>query len=196
MWAPKVVLGAIAVLIGIIFWQAPSRTVERISADTALPPRDEWEKLRQQIQAHRNVHPRPSPTWNDSVKRPIDYASAPQMTEGDATAMDEPVQEQVEPIRKPSVEATSANEPTAVLPVPQKRKWPPKRRTRQVQQAQGLRLVRITTYENGQPVRVRSFKVAGVSKGGPKYKRFHLACPQGQCRPLSAALFRPGGAFN
>ena len=196
MWALKVVLGAIALLVGVIFWQAPSRTVERISADAALPPRDEWEKLRQQIQAHRNVHPRPSPRRNDSVKRPMDYASAPQMTEVDATAIDEPVQEQVEPNRKRGVETASADEPTAVLPVQQKRKWPPKPRTQQVQQAQGVRLVRITTYENGQPVRVRSFKVAGVSKRGPKYKRIHVTCPQGQCRPLSAALFRPGGAFN
>jgi hypothetical protein len=187
---------ACAVLLGLLSLRPTAPVPYPTEADLAQP-RDAWEKLKQQIQSHRNLHPKHVASHPVSEKRTFDHASAPQATEADLS-WSEPVQEQVETAQDTAVPA--AVKP-ASLPGVQKheaQRTAPGEPNHAAHSSGGRRrLVRITTYENGRPVRVRSFTVpSSASRDGPRHKRFRLACPNGRCRPLNAAMFMPGGAFN
>jgi hypothetical protein len=184
MWL-KALVGFFVILFGLMYWQAPNS--QRGVVDT-VGQADEWQKLKQHIQAHQQ---RFTPFRRNDAQRAVEHASVPQLTEASAASDSTPVQEEVAeapakaegPFNK-KVDGTRASAEQRTHLAPQEKQVRPKR------------LVRVTTYEDGRPVRVRTFQVGPALRGGPPHRRYYVACPGGKCRPLTAAMFGPGGEFN
>jgi hypothetical protein len=188
MWL-KALVGFFVVLFGVMYWQSPNG--QRDVFDGIGQTHDEWQKLKQQIRAHRKYFTATTTSRRDDVQRNVEHASAPQLTESYAVTDAAPVQEDV--VETPA-KAQGPN--TNNVDGARTRAEPRKRLTSREKRLGPKRLVRITTYEGGRPVRVRTFEAGPAPHGGPPHRRYYVACPGGKCRPLTAAMFGPDGEFN
>lgn len=184
MWS-KALVGFFVILFGLMYWQSPNS--QRGVVDT-VGQTDEWKKLKQQIQAHQQ---RFTPFRRDDAQRTVEHASVPQLTEASPATDATPVQEEVAEAPAKAEGPINKKVDGARAPVE-----PRKHLASQEKQVRPKRLVRVTTYEDGRPVRVRTFQVGPASRGGQSHRRYYVACPGGKCRPLTAAMFKPGGEFN
>lgn len=185
----KVLVASLIALFGLMYWQAPERQAQH-GSDTAQPA-SEWQKLRQQIQSHQQHFAAPAPFRRQDAYRNIERASVPQLTESHTASVTAPVQDEVAEIAPDKRVVAS----TSVADAPPKRQAR-KRTATNGTQGHSKRIVRITTYEDGRAVGVRTFEVNGAGRGGSAHRRYYVACPGGQCQPLTASMFGTGGHFN
>jgi hypothetical protein len=188
MWVNALVASLIA-LFGLMYWQAP----ERLTQAGAVPnePASEWQKLGEQIHSHKQHFGNPVPYRRQDAYRHVERASIPQLTESYRASVMTPVQEAVEDApadHRPPAAVTSASTP--------RRHTPKRTASRDHPQRPAKRIVRITRYEDGRAVGVRTFELNGAGRGGPAYRRYYVACPGGKCPSLTASMFGTGGRFN
>jgi hypothetical protein len=184
----KVLVASVIVIFGLMYWQAPKgqSQVGTVSSE----PASEWQKLRQQIQSHQQHFAHPPPYRRQDAYRNIERASIPQLTESYRASAMTPVQEDVADApadHGPAAPATSASAPIRHTPRAASRDHP---------QRHVKRIVRITRYEDGRAVGVRTFELNGAGRGGPAHRRYYVACPGGKCPSLTASMFGTGGRFN
>lgn len=185
----KVLVASFVALSGLMYWQGPERQAQQRSDTTE--PASEWQKLRQQVQSHQQHFANPAPFRRHDAYRNVDRASIPQLTESHIESAMPSVQEEV---------AETATDKRAAY-TPAADAGPPKRQARKRMASNGTqthtrRIVRITTYEDGRAVGVRTIEIAGAARGRPAHRRYYVACPGGQCQPLTASMFGTGGRFN
>lgn len=185
----KVLVASLIAVFGLMYWQAPAG--QTLSGSVTAEPANEWQKLRQQIQSHQQHFANPAPFRRQDAYRNVERASIPQLTETYTESAQTPVQEEV-------AEA-APGERTAPFPVAatsSPRRLTSRRTASTATQPHPKRIVRITTYEDGRAVGVRTFEVNGAARGGSAHRRYYLACPGGKCQPLTASMFGTDGRFN
>lgn len=174
-------------LFGLMYWQAPEGQSQIGAVQTEQA--SEWQKLRQQIQTHQQHFASPAPFRRQDAHRHVERASIPQVTESYAANAMRPVQEAADA-------ATDQRPPSPAIVASAPKRLTPKRTASSDTRTHPKRIVRITTYEGGRAVGVRSFELNVASPGGPAHRRYYVACPGGKCQPLTASMFGPGGRFN
>jgi hypothetical protein len=184
-----VLVASVIVIFGLMYWQAPKgqSQVGTVSSE----PASEWQKLRQQIQSHQQHFAHPAPYRRQDAYRNIERASIPQLTESYRASAMTPVQEAVEDApadHRPPAAVTSVSPP--------KRHTPKRTASRDHPQRQAKRIVRITRYEDGRAVGVRTFELNSAGGDGPAHRRYYVACPGGKCPSLTASMFGAGGRFD
>lgn len=202
MLALRIGLAAAGILTGVLLLQ-PGAPSNQLAGIERPEPRDAWEKLRQEIQSYRHVHPRLDSVAPEHENQAATHAKTPQREAAVSSPREfseQPserkfVQEPVEAMKRTAssapvkdvIQKSRAQRAEAALKEPSADHLAGNRK----------RLVRVTTYENGRAVKVRSFVVpSSTSHEGPRHRRIRLACPDGRCRPLTAGMFGPGGVFD
>jgi hypothetical protein len=186
----KVLVASVIAIFGLMYWQAPEG---RWQVGAVSPePVSEWQKLRQQIQSHQHHFTHPTtPYRRQDAYRNVERASIPQLTESYRSSAMTPVQEEV--ADAPADHRPPAPVASASIP---RRHAPKRTASRDHPQRQAKRIVRITRYEDGRAVGVRTFELKGAGRGGPAHRRYYVACPGGKCPSLTASMFGAGGRFN
>jgi hypothetical protein len=188
MWVNVMVASLIA-LFGLMYWQTPERQTQ--AGAVPSEPASEWQKLREQIHSHKQHFGNPVPYRRQDAYRHVERASIPQLTESYRASAMTPVHEDVADApadHGPAAPATSASAP--------RRHTPKRAASRDHPQRHVKRIVRITRYEDGRAVGVRTFELSGAGRGGPAHRRYYVACPGGKCPSLTASMFGTGGRFN
>jgi hypothetical protein len=184
----KLLVASLIALFVLMYWQAPEGETQ-VDA-VATEPANEWQKLRQQIQSHQQHFANPAPFRRPDAYRNVERASIPQLTESYTTSAMAPVQEEV-------ADSPADNRPSPpVTAASSAKRDAPKRTASRGTQSHRKRIVRVTTYEGGRAVGVRTFEIGGAGRGGPAHRRYYVACPGGKCPPVTASMFETGGRFN
>ncbi len=185
----KVLVASVIVIFGLMYWQAPKgqSQVGTVSSE----PASEWQKLRQQIQSHQQHFAHPAPYRRQDAYRNVERASIPQLTESYRASAMTPVQEEV--ADAPADHRPPAPVASASIP---RRHAPKRTASRDHPQRQAKRIIRITRYEDGRAIGVRTFELNGAGSGGAAHRRYYVACPGGKCPSLTASMFGTVGRFD
>ena len=190
----RLVVVFFAVLFGLMYWQAPADRGP--DAQQTSDTKDAWDKLRQQIETHRQHFEHTTVFRRHDAKPAMETARAPPPTEAYPIAESEPVQEQI--VSDDSSFPESRNEASrpASIPTRASKKTSGERPADLQHAAPRKRFVRITTYERGHAVRVRTFELPALAHRGLRYERYVVPCPNGKCRQWTASILASSERLN
>ena len=172
-------VASVVALFGVMYWQAPEHQTQ--VGTVSGEPASEWQKLRQQIQSHQQHFASSAPYRRPDAYRNIERASIPQLTESYRASAVAPVHEAV------ADAAADHRTPPLVTSASAPRRHTPKRTaSRDYPKGQTKRIVRITKYEDGRAVGVRTVALNGAGR----------ACAGSKCPSLTASMFGTAGRFD